>query len=406
MNRECILEQAKQHDSFYLYEEAIIRKNTEQLKTDFPGVTFLYSVKCNPYPEVLRCVLNQGFGVDAASLAECVMGQKAGLGKDMVIFSAPGKTMADIRGGLGISTLVADSAAEVERIQEAAAEQGIVAEIGLRVNPDFTYTADTGVASKFGIDEQLIYDSMDAWTKLPNIRIVGLHAHLKSQELSAETLKGYYRNMFRLSVSMREAFGTLKFVNLGSGMGIPFCETDKPFDTTALGAETQRLMAEFQEKLPETRFYIETGRYAVGTAGTYVAKVVDKKVTHGKNFVLLSATLNGFARPSMVAMLEHFMGNGPIAAWEPIYTGDHSFQMIPLVETAERETVTVTGNLCTGTDLVLSDADMPKMEVGDTVVFPNAGSYAAVISPMQFASQPKPAQLFLRADGTVVNTDF
>ena len=57
MNRECILEQAKQHDSFYLYEEAIIRKNTEQLKTDFPGVTFLYSVKCNPYPEVLRCVL-------------------------------------------------------------------------------------------------------------------------------------------------------------------------------------------------------------------------------------------------------------------------------------------------------------------------------------------------------------
>ena len=123
MNRECILEQAKQHDSFYLYEEAIIRKNTEQLKTDFPGVTFLYSVKCNPYPEVLRCVLDQGFGVDAASLAECVMGQKAGLGKDMVIFSAPGKTMADIRGGLGISTLVADSAAEVERIQEAAAEQ-------------------------------------------------------------------------------------------------------------------------------------------------------------------------------------------------------------------------------------------------------------------------------------------
>ena len=62
-------------------------------------------------------------------------GPEGRLGKDMVIFSAPGKTMADIRGGLGISTLVADSAAEVERIQEAAAEQGVVAEIGLRVNP-------------------------------------------------------------------------------------------------------------------------------------------------------------------------------------------------------------------------------------------------------------------------------
>lgn len=212
--------------------------------------------------------------------------------------------------------------------------------------------------------------------------------------------------MFRLSVSMREAFGTLKFVNLGSGMGIPFCETDKPFDTTALGAETQRLMAEFQEKLPETRFYIETGRYAVGTAGTYVAQGGGQEGHPWQELRAAQRHAERLCRPSMVAMLEHFMGNGPIAAWEPIYTGDHSFQMIPLVETAERETVTVTGNLCTGTDLVLSDADMPKMEVGDTVVFPNAGSYAAVISPMQFASQPKPAQLFLRADGTVVNTDF
>ena len=406
MERNAILKLAESYDSFYLYEEAVILRNINRLKADFPGVSFLYSAKCNPYPKVLECVLAQGFGIDAASAAECVMGQRAGLEPNQILYSAPGKTLADIKAALPIATVIADSAGEVGRIQQAAAELGITADIGLRVNPDFSYGTDSGAASKFGIDEQLIYDSMEAWKKLPNIRIVGLHAHLKSQELSAETLKGYYRNMFRLSVSMREAFGTLKFVNLGSGMGIPFCETDKPFDTTALGAETQRLMAEFQEKLPETRFYIETGRYAVGTAGTYVAKVVDKKVTHGKNFVLLSATLNGFARPSMVAMLEHFMGNGPIAAWEPIYTGDHSFQMIPLVETAERETVTVTGNLCTGTDLVLSDADMPKMEVGDTVVFPNAGSYAAVISPMQFASQPKPAQLFLRADGTVVNTDF
>ena len=66
MNRECILEQAKQHDSFYLYEEAIIRKNTEQLKTDFPGVTFLYSVKCNPYPEMCIRDSSKSFPANSA----------------------------------------------------------------------------------------------------------------------------------------------------------------------------------------------------------------------------------------------------------------------------------------------------------------------------------------------------
>ena len=33
-------------------------------------------------------------------------------------------------------------------------------------------------------------------------------------------------------------------------------------------------------------------------------------------------------------------------------------------------------------------------------------SAAAVITPMQFASLKRPAQLFLRTDGTVVDTNF
>lgn len=406
MEQNVILQQAKLYDSFYLYEEAAILKNAARLKKDFPGVTFLYSVKCNPYPEVVRTVFRQGFGADAASLAECVMGQKAGLTPNMILYSAPGKTEADIRGAMGISTLIADSAAEVERIQQIAAEQGVVAEIGLRVNPNFSYTTDSGAPSKFGIDEALIYASLPAWKKLPNVRIVGIHTHLKSQELSLESLRSYYQKMFRLAVAMREVIGMLKFLNLGSGIGIPMRETEQEFDTAALGQEARTLMADFREKLPETQVYIETGRYVVGNAGTYAAKVVDKKVSNGKTFVLLSATLNGFARPSMVAMMEHFLGNGPIAGWEPIYTGDHSVQLVPLVDTPERETVTVAGNLCTGTDLVMADVELPCMEVGDVVAFPNAGAYAAVISPMQFASQVRPAQIFLRADGTAVDTDF
>ncbi len=388
MERNAILKLAESYDSFYLYEEAVILRNINRLKADFPGVSFLYSAKCNPYPKVLECVLAQGFGIDAASAAECVMGQRAGLEPNQILYSAPGKTLADIKAALPIATVIADSAGEVGRIQQAAAELGITADIGLRVNPDFSYGTDSGVASKFGIDEAQIYAKLPEWKQLPNIRIVGIHTHLKSQELSVEVLKSYYQKMFRLAVSMREVFGILKFLNLGSGMGIPMRETEQPFDTAALGQEAQRLMTAFREKLPETRVCIETGRYVSGTAGTYAARVVDKKISYGKTFVLLN------------------MGDGPIAGWEPIYTGDHTVQIIPLVETRERETVTVAGNLCTGTDVVLADAELPRMEVGDVVAIPNAGAYAAVITPMQFASLKRPAQLFLRTNGTVVDTGF
>lgn len=297
MERNAILKLAESYDSFYLYEEAVILRNINRLKADFPGVSFLYSAKCNPYPKVLECVLAQGFGIDAASAAECVMGQRAGLEPNQILYSAPGKTLADIKAALPIATVIADSAGEVGRIQQAAAELGITADIGLRVNPDFSYGTDSGAASKFGIDEAQIYAKLPEWKQLPNIRIVGIHTHLKSQELSVEVLKSYYQKMFRLAVSMREVFGILKFLNLGSGMGIPMRETEQPFDTAALGQEAQRLMTAFREKLPETRVCIETGRYVSGTAGTYAARVVDKKISYGKTFVLLNNTLNGFAVP-------------------------------------------------------------------------------------------------------------
>ena len=65
-----IAEAAEIYDSFYLYSEAGILAQSEKLKTAFPGVSFLYSVKCNPNRHILRSVFDNGFGADAASAGE------------------------------------------------------------------------------------------------------------------------------------------------------------------------------------------------------------------------------------------------------------------------------------------------------------------------------------------------
>ena len=59
------------------------------------------------------------------------------------------------------------------------------------------------------------------------------------------------------------------------------------------------------------------------------------------------------------------------------------------------------GNLCTASDVIARDVTLPRLQRGDLVVVKNAGSYGAVLSPMQFSSQPPPAQLFLSRDGVV-----
>lgn len=176
-----VREQAKRYDSFYLYDEGQIVAQTDKLKEHFPGVLFLYSVKCNCNSSVLRSVFSQGFGADAASMGEVEKALAAGLSKENIYYSAPGKSIEDIRNTIEASVLIADSIDEVKRIQRVAEEMNIAVEIGLRINPDFSFDGDEGIPSKFGIDEeQAITFIKDA--DFSNIKITGLHVHLRCQE--------------------------------------------------------------------------------------------------------------------------------------------------------------------------------------------------------------------------------
>jgi diaminopimelate decarboxylase len=139
---------------------------------------------------------------------------------------------------------------------------------------------------------------------------------------------------------------------------------------------------------------IETGRYITCKSGVYVTKVVDRKVSCGKTILILKNTLNGFCRPSFEQMFTR-CGGTDTAAIEPLFTRNGAFQFATLKDNIETEVVTIFGNLCTGNDIVATDIELPYLSCGDIVIINNAGSYAAVISPMQFSSQEGPAEIFL-----------
>lgn len=399
-DKQLILEQLKTRNSFYLYEEAGILASVQKLKSSFSGAQMLYSMKCNPHALVLKTVFSQGFGADAASLNEVLMARANGVPSDKIYFSAPARTESDLRRAASECVIIADSLHEVDLLQQIAAEKGEILNIGLRINPDFTFVSDRGVPAKFGVDAEQVWEKAAALTALPNVRIVGIHVHSKSQELSAAVLENYHRNMFALAKQVQERLGIqLQFVNFGSGLGIPFAQTEQELDVTALGQAFETMLANFRKTFPDTKILIESGRYVVGKSGVYVTKVLDKKVSRGKTFLLLHDTLNGFARPAMTQMVVGFTQK-PFP-WEPLFTCVGSEEMIPLTDSTETETVTLAGNLCTGVDVIAKDVTLAKMEIGDGLLLTNAGCYAAVMTPMQFASLTPPAQLFLTVDGTV-----
>lgn len=395
MKTDIIKKFAKEHDSFYLYDEAVIAENIEKLQTCYPHATFLYSVKCNPNKEVLHAIFSRGFGADAASAGEVKLAVEAGLSKDRIYYSAPGKTLKDIKNTMDEAVLIADSLREVARIQKAAEEKGVTLDIGLRVNPLFSYPDGEALPAKFGIDEEdaaeLIKDN-----PYPNVRINGLHIHLRSQSLDGEGLASYYQNIFAAAERLQAVSPVeLEYLNMGSGMGITYGPEDEPLDIPKLAAVVCEVAEAFGVRHPGCKIFMETGRYVTGHAGLYVTKVIDKKTSRGKTYVLLKNTLNGFIRPSMARMAEFFAGEEEPKSNEPFFTSSDAFQFIPVSDSQEIEWVTLVGNLCTAADVIAEDVWMPVLEEGDLVVITNAGAYAASISPMQFSSQEGPAEIFL-----------
>ncbi|MFI3170551.1 MAG: diaminopimelate decarboxylase [Faecalibacterium sp.] len=403
----AIAASAAQHDSFYLYGEKEIIHAAQQLRTHFPDVTFLYSLKNNPCAEITKTLVAQGFGADAASLGEVMQSVALGIAKENIQYSAPGKTDTDIATALPIATIIADSVGEVARIQTIAAAQGLVADIGLRIHPEFSFDGGTCLPSKFGIEQAQAIAAISAWCAMPNIHIVGLHIHCRSQSLAADLLQRYHQNVLACAQTIQQALGApLQFINMGAGFGIPYAPDDQALSLSAIAQYTNQAIHTFHTTFPNTRIYIETGRYCVGNNGLYATKVLDKKSCGDKTYLILANTLNGFIRPSLANWIEA-ASSAPTAA-EPLYTSQHAFDIFPLPQhapqdPAARETVTLVGNLCTATDLLADAISLPPLMRGDMIVITNAGSYAAVLSPMQFSNQIPPAQLFLTTQGEIIS---
>lgn len=403
VQKSLLMEQLQRHSHFYLYEEATIRAAAQRLQDNFPEAQFLYSVKCNPADKILNTIFSTGLGADAASVGEVFYASERGVPANCIYFSAPGRTEADFRKVWGHCVMIADSLHELDLLSKIAVEKGETLEIGVRLNPAFTFTADSGIPTKFGIDQEVFFQEASRLMALPGLKIVGIHVHAKSQELHAALLAGYHTRMFHLAAQVQELLGQqLRFVNFGSGLGIPFAQEETELDVEAVGASYQKALSEFRKQAPDTQILIETGRYVVGKSGIYVTQVLDKKCSRGKTFLLLCGTLNAFARPAISRMVRTLSENA--APCEPIFTCAWSEELIPLTEATDTESVTLCGNLCTAADTIAQDIPLPRMEIGDGLAFTNAGCYAAVMTPMQFASLEKPAQLLLTVDGQILET--
>lgn len=396
---------------FYVYDEEVIAAQLAVLRKTFPAFRILYSVKTNPHPAICRFMAANGVGADGASSHEVRHALKAGFAPENIFYSAPGKTVKELTDALGACVVTADSCSELARLNEAAATTGLGSPdsplpVGIRINPDIAFgpgefpEVTGGVSSKFGVDEESLRDRGPFFASLRNIRPAGLHVFLRSQVLGHASLAASFAAVFALAVRCRETFGwELSFLNFGGGLGIP--SPGAPgLDADALREEVADLVAAHAPSLPGCALLLESGRFLVGRAGTFVTRIEDIKESRGKTYVIAPGGLNGFLRPAVMNLLSCLPhpAQGP---FEPLFSNDAAHPVALPGKTGAMRRVTVCGNLCTALDVIARDVLLPDPQIGDMLTIANAGAYAATLSPSRFASFPEPMELYREADGTI-----
>jgi diaminopimelate decarboxylase len=368
---------------FYVYDACRIRENIRRVKDAFKEIAIHYSLKSNPCPGVCRVIAETGIEAEIASPFEARIAVETGFTPANILYDGPGKTKENISENLelGLRRFNIEAMTELERLK--AVRNGNTDDLTLcfRINPlEGSSAAEkmTGKPSRFGIDIEALPACLEKAAK-DGFKINGIHLYLGSQILSDEQLIANYRAGLDIISKHYEKFYTgrkLDYV-FGGGFGIPYNDDDPVINPEYLADCFRELRFEYglQEKIT-TRF--ELGRYIIGNAGRYLAKVVDVKVSRGEKFITLDGGINHFMRYVMTQ-------------------AKHRVSVLNSAS-ADLEPAEICGQTCTPYD-VISTAELPDdISEGDIIVLHDAGAYGWSMGIQNFLSFPSCAEVIMDKD--------
>lgn len=370
---------------FYAYSRAVMTDTVARLRRALPAAVKLhYAIKANPMPAVVQHMAGLVDGFDVASGQELKVALDAPVRPEQVSFAGPGKTAAELRQAAAAGIVISiESAHQLEMLAGIAREMGLRPPVILRVNPDFELRAAGmqmgGGPKPFGIDAEQLPALLKSMADLP-VEFLGFHIFSGSQNLNAQSIIETQSRSLDLAVELaRSAPGPLRLLNIGGGFGIPYFSGDAELDVAPIGTALGARLAQLETELRGTEIVIELGRYLVGPAGIYVCRVIDRKVSRGKTFIVTDGGLH-----------HHLAASGNFGQ---VVRRNYPIMIATHRPGAAEEALEIVGCLCTPIDVLGRAVKLPTPEIGDLVVLLQSGAYGRSASPLGFLSHPEPVEI-------------
>ncbi|MBZ9993093.1 pyridoxal-dependent decarboxylase, exosortase A system-associated [Mesorhizobium sp. BH1-1-4] len=373
---------------FFAYDRQLMTDRVGYLRSALPTEVHLhYAIKANPMPAVVDHMARLVDGCDVASAIEMKVVLDTPTPAERVSFAGPGKTRGELAQAIAAGvTIEMESGSEARRVAEIGNRLGLRPRVALRVNPDFQVKGSGmrmgGGSQQFGVDAEEVPAVLKQLVAA-DLDFQGFHIFAGSQNLHADILCEAQNKTVELMLELAERSPLpVSYLNLGGGFGIPYFDKDRSLDLAPLGENIARLIdTVIRPRLPHSRVVMEFGRYLVGEAGIYATRVVDRKVSRGRTYLVVDGGLHHQLAAS---------GN-----FGQVIRRNYPVAVANKMTDTDLEPVTVVGCLCTPLDTLADNVSLPRADVGDTIVFFHAGAYGLTASPTAFLGHPMPVEMLV-----------
>lgn len=375
---------------FYAYDLDVVARQVAGLRAILPpGAELAYAVKANPALALVAFLGELGLGADVASGGELAAARRAGVPADRIVVTGPGKRDDELARAIeaGVRAITVESPGELARVERIAAGRQARVPVLLRAAVGeasrlerVRLVGDDG-AGKFGMDEGDLLAAARTAGRSRHLELLGVHRFGASNVLDAAALAAHVAETVELGRAAAAVAGVpLRLVDAGGGLGIAYDPHDDGLDLVGLGRHLARL-AERWAAVPATRdlrLLLEPGRFLVGPAGAYVARVIDRKRVGEAEVVILDGGVHHLLRPALVGQ-------------------EHRIRVLGASHRGRRTwPVTIAGPLCSGLDVLASHLSIAPPDPGDLVAVLDAGAYGFTEAMPYFLSHPVPAEVAIR----------
>ena len=370
---------------FHLYDEKGIREKARALNAAFAwnkGFKEYFAVKATPTPAILKILQEEGCGVDCATDVEVLMSEKLGF-KDIMFTSNNTQAQEFVYARKVRATINLDAYEHIEFLKNVA---GIPETVCLRYNPGGVFSLGTDIMdhpeeSKFGMTKEQLMKGYKELKEL-GVKQFGIHAFLASNTVTNDYYPVLARQLFELALEIRKETGvTLDFVNLSGGIGVNYRPEQEPNDIAVIGEGVRKVYEEILTPagMGHVKIFTELGRFMLAPHGHLITKVLHRKETY-RTYIGVDASAANLMRPAFYGAYHHITNvTRPDA---PI------------------EVVDVAGSLCENNDKFAVNRELPRAEVGDTLVIHDSGAHGFSMG-YNYNGRLRSSEILLQEDGTV-----